>query len=627
MKPTNTLLLFLFFAITTHAQKPSKLDSLKNVLAHLPAEGKSFAGDTLRVRVLCEMGGEEINPKKSHEYLSIAKLIAEKQNDKRGQLLALDKFSQLYEGQSGRAIEYDLKGLAIAESLQDYKKLVKYTNKIRYNYTFLGDNVNALKFAKYNFVLNKKHGNLEEQLLSLNNIGTVYFQMKEFDLALGYFLKIHKLNSHLNSNKIESSYLINSAKIYMLKKNNSRALINLQKALKINDGFNNRISFVANEIALIYLSENRLNDALRFAKVSEIAVKELNVNDQIPVLETLSKIYKKMDNPQKYAKYLEDFTNLSLKEDSVKNARLTEFVNLDYITEKQLLKINDLNINVKEQEYRNKFLILGIITSVAILIGFIFFYRTIRKKSQEISIQNQRIEELNKSLEFKVKERTSELLEANKELIKKNFEISEALFKGQTIERKRVAAELHDNLGSTLSALKWRLGALDSENLNKKERVIYESIKSMMNGAYEDVRNLSHNLLPKELAERGLVGAIQKLADGINGDNKLKVNVIKKGLFLNIDKKKSFELYSVCMEIMTNIMKHSKATTVDFLFVENNSQLNLTVYDNGIGLLGNHTQEGMGLQNLYERIESIGGQLKIDKNEQWSTIINIKVTI
>jgi hypothetical protein len=58
MKPTNTLLLFLFFAITTHAQKPSKLDSLKNVLAHLPAEGKSFAGDTLRVRVLCEMGGE-----------------------------------------------------------------------------------------------------------------------------------------------------------------------------------------------------------------------------------------------------------------------------------------------------------------------------------------------------------------------------------------------------------------------------------------------------------------------------------------------------------------------------------------------------------------------------------------
>jgi hypothetical protein len=57
MKPILASILFLLFITTTHAQKPSKLDSLKNVLAHLPAEGKSFAGDTLRVRVLCEMGG------------------------------------------------------------------------------------------------------------------------------------------------------------------------------------------------------------------------------------------------------------------------------------------------------------------------------------------------------------------------------------------------------------------------------------------------------------------------------------------------------------------------------------------------------------------------------------------
>jgi hypothetical protein len=58
MKSILATILLLFYISTTHAQKPSKLDSLKNVLAHLPAEGKSFAGDTLRVRVLCEMGEE-----------------------------------------------------------------------------------------------------------------------------------------------------------------------------------------------------------------------------------------------------------------------------------------------------------------------------------------------------------------------------------------------------------------------------------------------------------------------------------------------------------------------------------------------------------------------------------------
>ena len=56
MKLILATTLLLFFTSIIHAQKSSKLDSLKQVLAHLPAEGKSFAGDTLRVRVLCEMG-------------------------------------------------------------------------------------------------------------------------------------------------------------------------------------------------------------------------------------------------------------------------------------------------------------------------------------------------------------------------------------------------------------------------------------------------------------------------------------------------------------------------------------------------------------------------------------------
>ena len=56
MKSITASLIFSFFFNPVFSQKPSKLDSLKNVLAHLPAEGKSFSGDTLRVRVLCEMG-------------------------------------------------------------------------------------------------------------------------------------------------------------------------------------------------------------------------------------------------------------------------------------------------------------------------------------------------------------------------------------------------------------------------------------------------------------------------------------------------------------------------------------------------------------------------------------------
>ena len=611
MKPILVRILFLFCVTTTHAQKPSKLDSLKNVLAHLSAEGKSFAGDTLRVRVLCEMGEVETNPKKSHEYLSLAKLIAEKQNDKRGQLLALDKFSQLYYYQPIRVIEYNMKGLATAENLKDYPKIIKFTNQIRNKYLALGDNKNAMKFAKYNYATNKEHSNLETQLISMNNIGIVYFQMKNYKVALNYFFNIHKLNSHLKSIKVESAYLINSAKIYIIQEQNKKALINLQEALKIKDGYKDKMSFVSNEMALIYLSENNLDEAIKFAQISEKSNEGLTDAHKIATYETFTKIYKKTKDIRKYIQYFEKFTSLSFKEDSIKNSRLTDFINSDYLAEKQLMKINDLNINIKEQEYRNKLLLFGILTSVIVLLAFIFFYRTIRKKSLEINLQNQRIEELNKSLEFKVKERTIELSEANKELIKKNFEISEALFKGQTIERKRVAAELHDNLGSTLSALKWRLGALDSDNLNKKEKVIYESIKSMMNSAYEDVRNLSHNLLPKELSERGLIGAIQKLKADLNSLNKIEVIFIHEGNFENLKDSIAFELYTICLELVNNAFKYSNANQINIHLCKQNNKILFNIEDDGIGL--EKIKEGMGLNNIRKRVEYVSGDLQVIK--------------
>lgn len=620
MKPILTSILFLFCLTTTNAQQPSKLDSLKKVLAHLPAEGRSFAGDTLRIRVLCEMGEEEGNPKKSHEYLSAAKTIAEKQNDKKGQLLALEKFSQLYEYQPARVIEYNMKGLAIAENLKDYPKVIKFTNQIRNKYFALGDNENTMKFAKYNFAVNKEHGNLETQLISMNNIGIVYFQMKKYDMALNYFFNIHRLNSHLKSMKVENAYLINSAKIYVIQKQNKKALINLQEALEIKDGYKDKISFIANEIALIYLSENNLNEAIKFAQISEKANNGLSDSYKIGTYETFTKIYKKIKGREKYIQYLEKFTSLSLKEDSIKSSKLTDFINLDYVAEKQLMKINDLNINLKENEFKNKLLIGGILTSIGVLITILFFNRIIKKKSQEISIQNQRIEELNKSLEFKVKERTSELSEANKELIKKNFEISEALFKGQTIERKRVAAELHDNLGSTLSALKWRLGALDSDNLNKKERVIYESIKSMMNNAYDDVRNLSHNLLPTEFESKGLIGALQKLINDINENKKIRFKFNSKGNTASIDKKIGLEIYSICLELITNILKHSEANSAYLSIIKLQDKIEIEIYDNGKGIMEN-SKHGKGIESIIERSNTIGLQFSIENYNEKGTKI------
>jgi signal transduction histidine kinase len=610
MKPILTSILILFCVTTTHAQKPSKLDSLKNVLAHLPAEGKSFAGDTLRVRVLCEMGEEETNPKKSHEYLSIAKLIAEKQNDKRGQLLALDKFSELYDYQPVRVMEYYMKGLAIAENLQDYQKIIKYTERIGGNYLNLNDNKQALKYAKYNYKMNEKYGNKEDILLSLNNIGIAYFSMKEYDSALIYFNRMHQQNLITKSPKVENAFLINSAKVYIEEKKFNMALINLKNTLLFDDGYKDKIAFVSNEIAQIYLLQQKLDSAFHYAKIAESASKNLNNYALINNYKVLTRIYKQIGNQNKYIQYYEKFSSLSIKDDSIKNTKLTELINLDYVAEKQSDEINNLNFTLKEKEYRNKLLFFGIITTVIVLLITFYFNKTITDKRKEVEVKNEQIQELNLSLESKVKDRTSELLEANGELVKKNFEITEALFKGKTIERERVAAELHDNLGSTLSALKWRLEALNSDRLNQNEKKIYESIKAMMSDAYEDIRNLSHNLIPKELKEKGLIGAICKLTNDLNSLEKVNIKFNYQENITPINDSISLELYSIILELVNNALKYSQASQITLNFSSNPSLIIFTIKDNGIGL--NNSPEGMGIANIRKRVGAMNAKLEIN---------------
>ena len=123
MKPILASILFFFCVTTTHAQKPSKLDSLKNVLAHLPAEGKSFAGDTLRVRVLCEMGEWMIKTGNDSalNQLNVTIRLAEKIDFDKGKLKTYLKIGSFYQNKNYalKGIENYLKSLVIAERIND----------------------------------------------------------------------------------------------------------------------------------------------------------------------------------------------------------------------------------------------------------------------------------------------------------------------------------------------------------------------------------------------------------------------------------------------------------------------------------------------------------------------------
>ncbi|HEV7348098.1 tetratricopeptide repeat protein [Telluribacter sp.] len=212
----------------------------------------------------------------------------------------------------------------------------------------------------------------------------------------------------------------------------------------------------------------------------------------------------------------------------------------------------------------------------------------------------------------------------NNTLRRKNAEIREALVKGQTLERKRVAAQLHDNLGSTISTINWYLYGLDKGTLSQTEKDIYEGVQQMVQRAYEEVRSLSHNLLPKELEKDGLRVALQKLGQKLNENGSIRFRMEIDGFEERLDRKTEFEMYSMIQELATNIIKHSRATQAIISLHNNEEQITLQVEDNGEGLKSSG-KEGVGLSNVRSRVGSLRGTLRIADKKERGTCIQVQI--
>jgi signal transduction histidine kinase len=222
------------------------------------------------------------------------------------------------------------------------------------------------------------------------------------------------------------------------------------------------------------------------------------------------------------------------------------------------------------------------------------------------------------------------LKEKNNQLLEKNSAIIHAHLSGQTTERQRVAIDLHDNLGSTISSIKFSLEAIDRSKMNEDEVAVQENLYSLLDKAYTEVRLLSHNLLPEEFEKKGLTETLTEFIRKINKASKIKFDLKIDENFGRQDHKIEFELYSICMELVNNIMKHSKATQARITLSKQTpplgvgglkaEQILLFVSDNGIGIFKNDS-DGMGMKNIQARVDSINGKWTV-KSVEGEGVVN-----
>jgi signal transduction histidine kinase len=177
-------------------------------------------------------------------------------------------------------------------------------------------------------------------------------------------------------------------------------------------------------------------------------------------------------------------------------------------------------------------------------------------------------------------------------------------------ERKRIASDLHDEVGPLLSAVKLHINHLDkSEGEQQKELIVKSSL--YIDEVIKKMREISNDLLPNILIRKGFPAAAEDFLTKVTKGSGLKVT-FESDLQERVALEKEVNLYRIVQEIVHNTMKHAKASEIQIKVSKSEGRVILATADNGVGLPGNVHQRkeaGLGLLNLQSRTDVMGGEL------------------
>lgn len=193
-------------------------------------------------------------------------------------------------------------------------------------------------------------------------------------------------------------------------------------------------------------------------------------------------------------------------------------------------------------------------------------------------------------------------------------------------ERSRIAREIHDSLGHSLTALNIQLeGAIKLSNRDpQKSQELLTEAKRLGSVALQDVRQSVVTLRDKSPSKNSLHARLNTLADTLQTSTGITPN-INLQLLTPLPEATSLALYRIAQEGITNIVKHAQATAVELSLIADESSIRLLLRDNGHGFDIGQTSTGFGLQGMRERAQVMGGQLTV--NSQPGQGCELRVTI
>jgi two-component system, NarL family, sensor histidine kinase UhpB len=194
----------------------------------------------------------------------------------------------------------------------------------------------------------------------------------------------------------------------------------------------------------------------------------------------------------------------------------------------------------------------------------------------------------------------------------------------QEDERLRLARELHDEIGQTLTAVALRAEHAAQQSANQHPE--FTELAEIVQRSLADVRRISRELRPGALDELGLVNSLISLCAGLDGQASMRVRRELKGPFPDMSPQVELAIYRVAQEALTNAMRHSDASEVVVSLTCTDHHLVLSVRDNGRGIPAD-VRKGGGLIGMRERAMLIGADLEITSAASAGVDVTLRVRL
>lgn len=192
-------------------------------------------------------------------------------------------------------------------------------------------------------------------------------------------------------------------------------------------------------------------------------------------------------------------------------------------------------------------------------------------------------------------------------------DLLESSIKAQEIERKRVATELHDGVGSLLSAIRLYVLQLSPKQSPEDYQELLQETKTIVDTAITQTREISHDLLPTTLERFGLIQAMEDHCRRLEKLNDIEVSFTTDREY-QFDEQQELALYRILQELSNNSLKHAQASRIDVSIAGSDNDIHFLYQDNGKGMDQQEIKAlstGLGLKSIESRANLLRAKMKI----------------